>query len=672
MATKTITVFELKAATRFSLVAFSLALLACGGEDAEPDPWLQGLQLTAVQPLVVLPHSLLQLEGDHFVDSTLGESTLHLSGQFTSLDGTIDSVTIELGPLSFVDFDRMRLSFGLQAQALLPGGDGSFAGDAWVEVNSAIDGQTYESAVVPVQVDFRSELNPEISDAQTGGVFFVNDRIDIAGDGFLLSEGEGESVALISGCFRPTGESACTDVVPQQFPLIPASAFDRKNAHFDLEPQLIGIHGGVFEGSVEIVNRHAGGTERSTGVSSVSYEILPPTLFSVGSDSVSLGQYAEFLGGGFVGASDGNGSGGTELFLEGTFTPDGANSGTPVNLLLLPEVLEGRTIRYVMNEDDELGRAIDLRRVTGQFDGTARLRVAYDGEAEVGSQLSLSFGLAPVKQVVYLRFLPDYVNTLRHYGLRAVDREIRERVVVVVSRDYKGINLDVRDEVPTDFALYSTVDIAGEDLNGLGLLGYDNTAGKDIGNLRLYDHIGGVNAVTQQDGYPGFGGVFIESMFAFSQHPKGLADSIPGSGDLFDNTFDAFRPDVSGGEPVRAGDFSGGGVTVPLGDPGCPSAERGEQIACAIWVLGNMIGTTVSHEIAHSLGLANPDVAGAFHNDGDEDDRLMDNGGDRPFAERAQLEGRGPGRFCRAAYDYLREILPSDLPADYEGRESCF
>ena len=670
MVTKTTTRFALKAATSLT-ICMALAL-GCGGDAAAPDPWLQGLRLTAAQPDILVPYSLISLEGARFVDGTLGESELHLLGQFSGADGLATEVDAVLGPLSFLDFEHMQLVFSDSAQALLPNQDGQFIGEAWVEVASTIDGLSYESDRLPLQFAKQAELVPQLSDAQSGGLFFANDRVDVQGDGFFLSEGEGASIAIVSGCFRASGIGACIDVAAQEFPLLPNRANDRKNAHFVLSPDLAGIEGGVFEGSVAIVNRHAGGAELRADPVEVTYEFLPPTLFSVDVDEVSLGQYVKFLGGGFVGATDGNGSGGTELFLDGAFTPTGSDASVPVDLLLLPEVLEGRTIRYVMNEDDELGRAIDLRSVTGTFVGRVRLRVAYDGVVQVGEELPITFALGPVKQVVYLRFLPDYVNTLRHFGLRAVDREIRERVLAVVTRDYAGANLEVREDVPSDFALFATVDIAGEDLNGLGLLGYDNTAGKDVGNLRLYDHIGGVNAVTQQDGYPGFGGVFIESMFAFSEHPKRLATSISGADPLFDRIFDPFRPDIGSGAPVRASDFASAGVGVPMADPGCPATDRATRIKCAIWVLGNMIGTTVSHEIAHSLGLANPDLPGAFHNEGDEENRLMDNGGDRPFAERAELQGRGPGRFCRTAYDYLREILPSNEPADYEGRESCF
>ncbi len=655
-----------------SLALLLAIALSCGGDDPRPDPWLSELRLTDVQPATLVPHSLINIEGSRFVDGTLGTTELHLSGRFTASDGTASEVNIDVGPLSFVDFEHMQVAFAEEAQGFFPSLDGDFDGEAWVEVKSVLDGVTYESEPIALEFALRSELKPSLSDAQTGELFFVNDRVDVRGEGFFLSDGEGTTTAVVTGCFRAGGIGACVDVEEQAFPLVAEQSNDRQNGHFVLSPDLVGIAGGVFEGAVEIVNRHAGGAELRANPIDVTYEFLPPTLFSVDVDGISLGQYVQFLGGGFVSTSDGDGSGGTELFLDGGFTPAGSGTSVPVDLLLLPEVLEGRTLRYVMNEDDELGRAIDLREVTGTFVGRVRLRVAYDGVVQVGEELPINFELKPVKQVVHLRFLPDYVNTLRHFGLRAVDREIRERVLAVVARDYAGVNLEVRQEVPADFALYATVDIAGEDLNGLGLLGYDNTAGKDVGNVRLYDHIGGVNAVTQQDGYPGFGGVFIESMFAFSKHPKGLADGISGADELFDESFDPFRPDMGKGKPVSASDFPAGGIGVPIVDPGCPATSRPKQIECAVWVLGNMIGTTVSHEIAHSLGLANPDLPGAFHNEGDEENRLMDNGGDRPFAERAQLEGQGPGRFCRGAYDYLREILPSDAPANYEGRESCF
>jgi hypothetical protein len=265
-----------------------------------------------------------------------------------------------------------------------------------------------------------------------------------------------------------------------------------------------------------------------------------------------------------------------------------------------------------------------------------------------------------------VRFLRSYAESLRKFGLRAVDEAIRERVMTVVNRDYATINLEARREAVKDFALYSIAEIAGQDPNGLGLLGYDNTPGKDVGNQRLYDRIGGVNALTQEDGFPGYGGVFIESLLLFSpESGSPLADPN------FDAIFDPFRPD-RGGRPVTAEDLSEG-MPRPTSGEDCPAprGDRPQQIACAIWVLGSLIGTTLSHEIGHSLGLANPYGQG-FHNQGSADNRLMDAGAFRPFLERAELRGHGPGRFCDEEYEYLRVILPTDLPMDIAGRPPCF
>jgi hypothetical protein len=237
----------------------------------------------------------------------------------------------------------------------------------------------------------------------------------------------------------------------------------------------------------------------------------------------------------------------------------------------------------------------------------------------------------------------------------------------VVERDYAGVNVEVRLEEPTDFALYSILEISGPDPNGLGLLGYDNTPGKDVGNQRLYDTIGGVNALTQQDGYPGYGGVFIESLFSFSQDPGGFAEQ--GAVDpLFDDLFDPVRPD-RGGDRVSPGEVAD--RVVPSSNTDCPTSGRSARVGCAVFALGNLIGTTVSHEIAHSVGLADPDGE-AFHNTGDWENALMDGGSYRTFAERAEVDGEGPGVFCEEAFVYLQDILPTGQPDPLGSRQECY
>jgi hypothetical protein len=260
------------------------------------------------------------------------------------------------------------------------------------------------------------------------------------------------------------------------------------------------------------------------------------------------------------------------------------------------------------------------------------------------------------------------VESLRAYGLRALDTAIRERVLDVMARDYAGINLELRTEEPDDLDLYTIVEIAGEDPNQQGLLGYDNTPGKDFNNERLHDRIGSFNAQTEAEGFAAYGGVFVESMFTFSSHPPaGLVADAPSP--LFDAIFDPLRED-RGGRPVSSTDDVDGGITVPDSGAACPGTDRPTQVACAVWTLGSLIGTTASHELGHALGLAQPMVTNAFHNLGDGPSRLMDAGAQRPFEERAEL-GDGPGVFCESSYQYLRNILPTGEPSPDVERPPC-
>ena len=651
-------------AARSALLLLALPLAAAcsggGGGEAEDDTGLTGLALTAVQPSTVVPGSLLVIEGASFVDHPWGTTRLVLSG---SVDGEAREVV--LSP-RFEDFDRMTVPVDEAFFAAFGGPQGDLVGTARVEVDSPVDGQTHESNAIDLRLEVRSSLTPVLDAVDTGQLIFVNDKLMVEGSGLLLGGDEGTTMASLAGCFTPVGGDTCVPTGEVEVPL-ETSGHDRTTGTFDFAPTIAGIRPGTFEGTVLLINRHAGGAVTQSELAAVLYDISEPALFAVTPPAASLGQYVDMEGGGFVGGEAG---GVTLLELDGQFTPDGG-AATDVILTLVPEWVEGRLVRYVINEDDALGTSgIDLRRVTGSFSGQITPIIQYQDDEIVGLPQAFDLRLAPVKQVVHLQFKPSYVESLRHFGLRALDQQIRERIIEVVERDYWTVNLEIRLERPEDFALYSVVEVSGPDPNGLGLLGYDNTPGKDTGNKRLYDQVGGVNAVTQEDGSPGYGGVFIESLFAFSSDPGGFASPIEGAGEGFDDVFDPFRLD-RGGRPVSSADLAGGGPAPLDSGASCPASDRSGQVACGVFVLGSLIGTTLSHEIGHSLGLANPFGEG-FHNNSDEPNRLMDNGGDRPFAERAELFGEGPGLFCVTEYDYLRQILPTDEPADPTQRPTCF
>lgn len=637
------------------------ALLALGcATSPYVDEGLEGLAITAIHPGVVVEGTALAVDGASFVAADWGTTSLRLRGTRAG-DGGPRAVDVTL-PARFVDFDALEVDVDAGAFADL-GGDGDFAGDAWVEVVSGVDGEVYRAAPITAALSFRAILEPRLDTVQSGGVIFANDPIEVAGTGLLLGGNEGTTYAVVEGCFTADGDGSCVPVGPASVPVTPAADYDRSRGSFAFAPDIAGIRPGRFDGTVTLRNDHGAGPSRTSAPAVVGYDMVEPAIFEVSPAAASLGQYIDVRGGGFVGGADGD----TTLRLVGTFTASGQSEGVAVDLVLVPAFASGRRVRYVVNEDDALGRSIDLRRQTGTFAGEVTPEIGFRGDRVRGRSASMVVAIAPVKQVVYLRFAPTYVESLRHFGLRAVDRLIRRRVAEVVARDYATINLEVRLEPVDDFALYAQVDVAGPDPNGLGLFGYDNTPGKDVGNQRLYDRIGGVNASTQEDGFPGFGGVFIESFFGFSMHPEGRAEALSGADPLFDDIFDPFRPD-RGGVRVAAADLAGGAPAV-AGTDGCPAADRDGQLACAIAVLGNLIGTTVSHEIGHSLGLANPYAAG-FHHHGDAPNRLMDAGDARPFAERAEL-GAGPAVFCAEAYAYLRDILPAPGSDDASPRPGC-
>ena len=602
------------------------------------DDGLDAPRLDELHPALVLPSSRLDFVGAHFAEAERASTRLVLRGTFTPMNDGARAFSATL-PATRVD-DTHAYAVAAGAEWSLPPGAGHFEGTAVAQSISALDGSVHESAVQSVAFDTADTLQPHVTSlaAGSGGNLHVNDLIVLSGDGFLLGTGEGETRVVVNG----------VEIVAH--PLADAP-WDRTHVAFPFVPAIAGIQPGAFSGSVAVRNVLPGG-DRAGGSLPLAVTIVKPEITAVAPTAASLGQYVDIAGGGFVGdASDEV----TLLHLVGTFAPDGGGRRAPVDLMLVPHFAGGNKLRYVLDEADALGRLIDLRRVSGKFTGHVT-PIARKGSDEVaGAATDATLAVAPVKQVIYVRFLPSYFDSLRLYGLANAEPQVRARILTVAARDYAGVNVEFRDVPPTDFALYSQVDVEGPDPNALGLLGYDNTPGKDVGNQRLFDRIGGVNATTQSDGFPGYGGIFAENFMGFSSHPSSRVAKLDVDPTHFDAIFDAVRPDT--GTPVSAAEARAG---IPaLGDAGsCLGArDRTTRVACAVFVLGNLVGTTLTHECGHSLGLADP-TGEAFHDAGDAPNRLMDAGGARPFEERAELLGQGPAVFCGDEYIYLRTILP--------------
>ncbi len=650
--------------TRAQLACVLVLVSGCAGMDQAPrDTGLDGLALTRIDPALVLPGTKLVLSGVSFVDDDLGATSLRFEGRLREDDARLSV------PARYVSSERLEVLVDAALVGKLGGRiDGALKGEFTVEVTSSVDGALHRSDPLPLILPLATESTPSVTSIADGKIF-VNQPIEVTGAGFLLGEGEGSTFARVNGCFTPAGKTVCNSPTELEIPTVPAAAFDREHARFVYTTDLSGIGPGHFAGTVVLVNRPASGPARETSPVAVGFDIQRPAITGSSTTAASLGQYVLIEGGGFVGGTDRTDES-TVIQLTGEIVDD-AGKKSPVAVVLVPEFVSGLRLRYVLDEKDALGALIDLRTASGTITGSARVTVQKGATKLDGDLVPVTLRVLPVKQVVYIEFLHSYVSSLRLYGLRAADALIRKRVFEVNRRIYQTLNVEFIDAPSTDFALYAVVDVAGPDPNNEGLFGYDNTPGKDVGNVRLYDRIGGVNATTQADNYAGFGGVFTEAFFAFSDHPRDLARSTAPDA-LFDELFDPFRPDGDGTE-LTAAELAALAPEELTDGAGCPAAttDRRGQVSCAVWGLGNLIGSSLAHELGHSFGLAEPyGSPTTFHNFGDLPNRLMETGDGRPLAERV-LIGEGPAEFCIDEYEYMRDILRSDAPATDYARPPC-
>lgn len=389
------------------------------------------------------------------------------------------------------------------------------------------------------------------------------------------------------------------------------------------------------------------GATTTSASQAVSVRFLPPDLYAFDPDTASLGRIVSIRGAGFLGGAA-RPDETTLVRIDGAFTPLGGVA-SPWSMELVPSWASGADVRLTI-ETSVVGDALVARlfgATRGTLEGTAT-PITIAGTRELtGAPAPFRFTLAAPTQVVLLTFLPGYYESLARFGLAAAEEEIETRILARIGRIYAGYHLEVVTEPPADYdeRHHARVEIGGPDPNGNGLFGYDNSPGKDVGNLRLFDRLGGENAETQEDGFPGYGGVFVESLLWWSSHPDLGQDrppSSPPADALFDEMFDPVRL-----RPVTSAELAGDA-----------SATRLDEIDRAIRALSSIIGETTSHELGHSLGLAQPfGERTAFHNDSDGDGCLMDRGGDRPLGERAEEPGYVGTRLCYDEPAYLTAIL---------------
>ena len=435
---------------------------------------------------------------------------------------------------------------------------------------------------------------------------------------------------VLEGRFVPEGEDEGREVAWEGAAEPPVDG----RARLSLPPDALGIAPGDFEGRVEVFYG-----EVALGEEPVVFSYGPPVVEDVAPAQFRRGQWVALEGAGFV-VDEGTNDWASYVLLAGQFERDEGGTEIWEGESAVPVFPDDATspahARFVARSYFGLdGEPDGLGAHPGRFSGTAQAVLAHGAEVVQGEARPFSLEVLPPRQLVYLRFLDSFDEALERFGLRPAREEVVGRILEVCYRDYADFALDFVVEEPVDFAEYTRVDILGTDPNRAGLLGLDNTKDKDVGNLCWDDVVGGYNAESAAAGTYPYGGVFVASFLQFSP-TLGDADSGMVSA-RFDDIFAAFVPEL-GGQPW--------------------DGEASDATAEAVRVLGNLVGSTVTHELGHALGLAA--IEGEVHNLGDEPNRIMDAGMYRPFEERAELDGQGPAVFAPHNWTYLNEILPTD------------
>lgn len=630
-------------------IGLALALGGCSGGADVPEGKAP-FKLVSFSPAVLVPGTKLVITGEGFRANEPMKITF---------DGSLTRDGAPAGRL--VDTLSPKIESGTQLVAEVTreliektGGGGDFEGKLGLEV--VRDGTTYVAAF-SVILGFAPELEPVLTRVKPSAVYF-GDEVAIEGDGFLLGGGEGAFEVVATGEFSAddnTREELDAVVLKTTVPA-------REKALYLHTAELFGLRTGEFRGTLKAVNRHKGGAARESKPLDVSLIVLPSTIASLSPTKVSREQKVHLAGKGFF--TDRSRGLVTEVRFRGRFKPhDDTVHDFRVDFTVKVESSDKATLVLQPKVEDE--NLVGFGAVPGVFTGDVMPILTAATEELEGQAWNGSFEVLPTKQVVHLKFTPGFTDALRLYGLRNLERQVKDRLLEVVRRDYADYSVEFREERPADWEKWSTVEITGDDPNASDLFGLDNSSGKDNGNLRLNDYVGGSNAEQVEAGSFAFGGVFVSSFMRFSPNicrksdengvPKYLkcngASTHPMATKRFDDFFAPFAP-LLGGSEAQLSEWESG--------------PRKDRVRAAVKALGSIIGNTTTHEFGHSLGLAQDIGTDEFHNAGDATGYIMNPGGARPFAERAETNDPHTGlddimpaaTWAPGDAEYLRKILP--------------
>ena len=606
------------------LLLTPLLLTSCSPAPDETGP--VSYAVDSVEPQTILPGTRLAVVGSGFQsDDTV---TIRLDGKIGGQNVSVSR------PAEVVDGRRVTTELDGAFFEAAGTREGTFRGRVVAAV--ARDGERAERGV-DAELALTESLTPKIEGFESTTAAYM-DKVVVNGSGLLL-EGEGQTVLKASGTFEPNegGSESVDDLI------LPLTPNERGTGWYVHTPEAFGLRSGHFEGTLAIENLHSGsGGDVAGNETEVTLQFRPPRIDSVSPRQVSRGQRIELFGEGFV-PRQAEGRQRTSLIVSGEFTDTEGNTktydGSDV-LSLDPDYTQAGVLEYVIRptivDEEEL---VGLGSEPGVFRGDIEGRIHYEGDEIRTPPKTVELTILPTKQIVHMKFLPGFSDSMRAFGLRNVEQQVRDRAFTVCQRDYKEYNVECRRRPPTEYADYITIEIGGRDPNGSGFFGLDNSEGVDTGNLRLDEVVGGRRATDEKGDNFMFGGVFVESFLSFSPN---LGQKIPIESEKFDEIFGPFL-DKLGGTPVEADEY--------------PSGPRASKVSRAIETLGNIVGNTVVHEVGHALGLANTGLPGEVHHSGINPHLIMNQGGDRPFEQRAELDSVKRARWGKRDARYLERLL---------------
>jgi hypothetical protein len=592
----------------FSILGFS----ACTDlKVKDQSPQMQNLSIT-LNPLQIqyaMPGLIFEVEGSGFLENANYDLQLEIAGIRYPLVAT------------YVDFFHIKTA--LPSTLNLP--QNVYQAKLILTMNLENLIGTAENTFF---FQFAFSLTPQLQVFPTE--LFINTPSKLSGNLFLLP-GEGEIyLELIGTLTLKNGE---TRTLQNRFPI--TASFDRLTATFSLPVSLFELQSESFMGTAKVVQVNQTGSAESLPVN-LSFDVLSSRIEAIVQSDIRRGQKLILKGKGFL---DDQSNGFSTFLLRGRFTPFRTDLEEQVfeQFSLISGVDDGEQAWILF--DPVFGadcQSLDLGANAGVL--TAEILPYFSYQPLSGNiqeiqaePFPIEIEIKPTTQVVYLKFLPAFTDSLRLFGLRNFSGEIIDLIRQDAQNYYTGIQVLFSTSEPTDFYQYAVVEIGGPDPNAQQLFGLDNTSGLDRCNQRLNDQLAGKNV----DG-GGYGGVFVESFLQLSakNHPENpLADP------LFDTIFQSVidRPPTSAEK----------------------EGNRSLEIQNAIAILSHLIANTLAHEVGHSLGLTTVPGCGTFHTS-PGDLQMMDCGSDRPFIERAGLDQRGLANWTQEDLNYLRLILPME------------